>query len=298
MHRFVRCHILLALKLICGLAIVNGFSVPQLARRSINLRTESSSLLIASLKQHQKERRYHQLQPKKELQIILHASEDKNNDNNDLNSDWGEEGGSGDEKDGNIVDGIIGGIKNWFQSEEGQDDIKTYLVSLVIALCVRFTIVEPRFIPSLSMFPTFDIGDQLAVEKVTKRIKPFYRNEVVVFRPPQAFKDIIVNNYGQSPKSREALIKRVVAIEGDTVKIRGGKLFINNVEQEEPFTAEDAAYEFGPVVVPPGNVLVLGDNRNQSLDGHIWGFLPGENVIGRAVFVYWPPWRVGNTGMY
>ena len=86
--------------------------------------------------------------------------------------------------------------------------------------------------------------------------------------------------------------------QGDKVEVMGGKLFVNGVEQDEPFKAEDAEYEFGPVLVPPGNVLCLGDNRNHSLDGHIWGFLPPENVIGRAVFVYWPPWRVGTTGMY
>jgi signal peptidase I len=73
---------------------------------------------------------------------------------------------------------------------------------------------------------------------------------------------------------------------------------VNGDEQDEPFTNEDAQYEFGPVVVPPDNVLVLGDNRNQSLDGHIWGFLPKQNVIGRAVFIYWPPWRLGNGGMF
>ena len=82
------------------------------------------------------------------------------------------------------------------------------------------------------------------------------------------------------------------------MEVRNGKLFVNNVQQDEPFTAEDAKYQFGPVVVPKNEVLVLGDNRNQSLDGHIWGFLPKENVIGRAVFVYWPPWRLGNEGMY
>jgi signal peptidase I len=87
-------------------------------------------------------------------------------------------------------------------------------------------------------------------------------------------------------------------VQGDEVEVKGGKLFINGDEQDEPFTAEDAQYEFGPVKVPPENVLVLGDNRNHSLDGHIWGFLPRKNVIGRAVFIYWPPWRVGNTGMY
>jgi signal peptidase I len=82
------------------------------------------------------------------------------------------------------------------------------------------------------------------------------------------------------------------------VKVTKGKLSINGILQDEPFTSEDAQYEFGPVTVPPGKVFVLGDNRNHSLDGHILGFLPTKNVIGRAVFVYWPPWRVGNDGMF
>jgi hypothetical protein len=105
-------------------------------------------------------------------------------------------------------------FRRWWNSDEGKDDVRTYFLSLAIALILRFTIVEPRFIPSLSMYPTFDVGDQLAVEKVTKRIKPLYRQEVVVFNPPQTFRDIIVNEYGQdASRAREALIKRVVAIE-------------------------------------------------------------------------------------
>lgn len=87
-------------------------------------------------------------------------------------------------------------------------------------------------------------------------------------------------------------------LQGDEVEVKMGKLYINGDRQDEEYTAEDAQYEFGPVVVPPNSVLVLGDNRNHSLDGHIWGFLPTKNIIGRAVFVYWPPWRVGNEGMY
>lgn len=224
-------------------------------------------------------------------------------------------------------DNLLAQFQRWLKSEDGREDVKTYFVSLAIALVLRFTIIEPRFIPSLSMYPTFEVGDQLAVEKVTKRIKPLYRQEVVVFNPPQAFRDILVNEYGQdSSRSREALIKRIVAIEvsgkisgiryfelglldshfisflsclqGDEVEVKRGKLYVNGDLQKEPYTAEDAEYEFGPVTVPPGNVLVLGDNRNHSLDGHIWGFLPTQNVIGRAVFVYWPPWRVGNEGMF
>ena len=87
-------------------------------------------------------------------------------------------------------------------------------------------------------------------------------------------------------------------LQGDQVRVANGKLYINGNLQDEPFVLEDAQYEYGPVTVPPGTVLVLGDNRNHSLDGHIWGFLPTQNVIGRAVFVYWPPWRIGNNGMF
>lgn len=193
---------------------------------------------------------------------------------------------------------FVDDLKYWIASGDARDDAKTYTLSLGIALLLRFFIIEPRYIPSLSMFPTFEVGDQLAVEKVTKRIRPFDRREVVVFNPPQRFRDIVSNTYGGEKKGKEALIKRIVATEGDEVIVSKGKLFINGEKQEESYTAEDAAYEFGPVVVPPGNVLVLGDNRNQSLDGHIWGFLPTENVIGRAVFIYWPPWRLGNDGMF
>jgi Signal peptidase, peptidase S26 len=105
-------------------------------------------------------------------------------------------------------------FQRWWSSEEGQDDVKTYFLSLAIALLLRFTIIEPRFIPSLSMYPTFEVGDQLAVEKVTKRLKPFYRQEIVVFNPPQTFREIMVNQYGQDvSRAKEALIKRIVAIE-------------------------------------------------------------------------------------
>ena len=73
----------------------------------------------------------------------------------------------------------------------------------------------------------------------------------------------------------------------------GGTLYVNGVAQAEPFAFEKAFYDFGPVTVPDGAVLVLGDNRNHSRDGHIWGFLPTENIIGRAVLNYWPVWRFG-----
>mmetsp|Transcript_52023 Transcript_52023/g.145205 ORF Transcript_52023/g.145205 Transcript_52023/m.145205 type:complete len:251 (+) Transcript_52023:679-1431(+) len=191
-------------------------------------------------------------------------------------------------KGGGPFDGLI---KKWKSLPyDTQEDLKTFFTSLTIALSIRAVFVEPRFIPSLSMYPTFDIGDQLTVDKISRRWRDFQRRDVVVFNPPPTFNEIVGDD-----RSGEALIKRIVAIEGDIVEVKnGGFLYINGERQEESFTNEKAAYAFGPVTVPPGCVFVLGDNRNQSLDGHIWGFLPKENIIGRATLKFWPPWRVGS----
>lgn len=175
-------------------------------------------------------------------------------------------------------------------SPEWKEDLKTFFTSLTVALAIRGFLVEPRFIPSLSMYPTFDIGDQLTVDKISKNWRELHRRDVVVFYPPPAFNAAVGGD-----RSGEALIKRIVALEGDTVQVKdGGRLYINGEEQDEPFTNERARYDFGPVTVPPGCVFVLGDNRNASLDGHVWGFLPKDNIIGRATLKFWPPWRVGS----
>ncbi len=126
-------------------------------------------------------------------------------------SDWGDDD---DKNKPQNDENFLETLKAWIKSDEGKEDIQTYVLSLSIALLLRLTIIEPRYIPSLSMYPTFDIGDQLAVEKVTKRIRPFNRNEVVVFNPPDRFREIMTNNYGgNAKKSKEALIKRIVAVE-------------------------------------------------------------------------------------
>lgn len=177
-------------------------------------------------------------------------------------------------------------LNQWMElSESSREDIKQTIFSFAFALVIRLLVFEPRYIPSLSMFPTFDIGDQLLVDKITKIVKPFDRRDVVVFNPSQTYVDLTGNT--------EALIKRIVAIAGDTVEIKDSTLYVNGEPQVEPFINEKPDYILPPLVVPSGTVLVLGDNRNHSYDSHIWGFLPTENIVGRAVVKYWPPWRVG-----
>ena len=178
--------------------------------------------------------------------------------------------------------------KQWSKlSKESREDILTTAGSFLFALLVRLLLIEPRFIPSLSMFPTFDIGDQLLVDKISHLTRGYRRRDVVVFNPPLTYVELTGNT--------EALIKRVVAVQGDTVEVKNRHVYINGVQQEEKFTNEDPDYSLEAMKVPAGMLLVLGDNRNHSYDGHVWGFLPEENVIGRAVFKYWPPWRVGGV---
>jgi len=177
-----------------------------------------------------------------------------------------------------------------FQKREGEvyEFLAEFVPTFAFFLAIRLLIVEPRYIPSLSMYPSFEINDQLAVEKVTKWYRPPERREVVVFDPPQSFWELSARR-----PDGEALIKRIVAVAGDEVEVKGGQLYINGQLQAEPYTAENAEYTLAPTRVPAGCVFVLGDNRNKSFDSHYWGPLPTKNIIGHAIFTYWPPNRLG-----
>lgn len=106
---------------------------------------------------------------------------------------------------------------------ETYEFLKEFVPTFAFFLAIRLTIVEPRYIPSLSMYPTFDINDQLAVEKVSKWLHPPNRRDVVVFDPPPLFWDLT-----QRQPDGEAVIKRVVGIAGDTVEVKnGGRLYVN-----------------------------------------------------------------------
>lgn len=188
-------------------------------------------------------------------------------------------------------------LGQWWSAEleklkDGEGEIaeffKEFVPTFAFFLAIRIAIVEPRYIPSLSMYPTFEINDQLAVEKVSKWTRPFERREVVVFDPPPFFWELT-----DRKDDGEALIKRIVAVEGDTVEVRGGRLYVNGELQEERYTNEPADYVLPAMQVPVGQVFVLGDNRNHSFDSHYWGFLPAKNIIGHAIFRYWPPNRIG-----
>lgn len=181
--------------------------------------------------------------------------------------------------------------RSWWDrvlNDDQFDDLRTFTLAFVVALLVRGLVIEPRYIPSLSMFPTFEVGDQFLVDKVSKYVREPDSGDIVVFEPPQALRE-------RGYRKKDAFIKRVIARGGDTVWIRQGKVEVNGHVRDEPFIKEDPNYEWGPGQVPEGYVMVLGDNRNNSYDSHIWGFLPEKNIIGRALVRYWPPSRFGST---
>ncbi len=179
-------------------------------------------------------------------------------------------------------------VKLWNSlSESVKDDVKITTLSILISILIRVLILEPRYIPSLSMYPTFDIGDQLLVEKVSHFTRPYQRKDVVIFDPPETYRILT------GDQQKETLIKRIVAVAGDKVEVKDRHLYVNDVLQVENYINEAPNYTLEPVVVPKGCVLVLGDNRNRSFDSHYWGFLPEENIVGRAIVKYWPVWRAG-----
>ena len=161
------------------------------------------------------------------------------------------------------------------------------LVWVLLALVLRWAVLEPRWIPSGSMHPALQLQDRVLVEKLRARLhRPIPIGTVVVFHPPAALLAA-----GYDPKA--ALIKRVVAQAGDAVEVRDGVLWRNGSRAAIDWSAEAMDYQLEPLTVPPDHLLVLGDNRNASLDSHLWGPLPQRALIGTAVLRYWPLNRFG-----
>jgi len=158
--------------------------------------------------------------------------------------------------------------------------------ALALALVVRALIIQSYHIPSGSMKDTLLIGDFLFANKFIYGAKvPFTDWSLPKVRDPKPG-DIVIF---KSPEDRKTdLIKRCVAVEGQTVVLRGMRLFIDGVEQRERYVKYERGGErdFGPVVVPPGHVLVLGDNRDNSYDSRFWGPLDKRLLRGKALFLY------------
>jgi signal peptidase I len=152
------------------------------------------------------------------------------------------------------------------------DLVQMLLVTLVLYVLIDAVIGRVQ-VESVSMLETVKPGELLMVSKLAYHNDNFQRGDIVVF------------HYPGNPN--DDYIKRVVGIPGDTVTVKDEQVFINGYALDEPYIREAPNYN-GEWYVPSGALFVLGDNRNQSSDSHDWGFVPFENVFGRALMIYWP----------
>jgi len=166
------------------------------------------------------------------------------------------------------------------------DNFQILVIALVLALLIRTFVAEPRYIPSDSMYPTLEIGDRLVVEKLSYRLHPPEFGDIVVFDPPPQLQQ-------QGYARDQAFIKRIIGKPGQSVSVQNGSVYLDGVALQEPYIADPPDYFLPPVRIPAGSVFVMGDNRNNSNDSHIWGFLPQSNIIGRAWLRFYPVHRMG-----
>ncbi len=174
--------------------------------------------------------------------------------------------------------------ENLWRSQK--DNILTILVAIILAVVIRSFVAESRYIPSPSMVPTLYPGDRIAVEKLSYRFRDPQPKDVVVFYPPSQLQAV-------GYPADQAFIKRVIAVAGQTVQVHQGRVYVDQTPLIEPYIAEPPSYEMPAVQVPTGMLFVMGDNRNNSNDSHVWGFLPKANVIGRANVRFWPLGQIG-----
>lgn len=148
-----------------------------------------------------------------------------------------------------------------------RDILETALFTIAIFLLVRSTI-QPYRIAGTSMDPNFAESQFLLVNKLAYLMDEPTHGDVIIFHHPDG--------------SGVDVIKRVIGLPGDTVEIRQGQVFINNLPTNEPYAVLPASYDASPVLVGTGTLYVLGDNRADSADSHTWGVLSQTNLVGKA----------------
>lgn len=156
------------------------------------------------------------------------------------------------------------------------------VIAVAVALLIQTFLVQAFRIPSESMEPTLQDGDRVLVNKLSYRGGVPNRGDVVVFHRPPSFPAQI----GEP----EDLIKRVIGLPGDTLLTVNGQLYVNNRELIEPYLTEGTATTMieSPIVIPEGEVFLLGDNRTNSTDSRMFGSVSVDSIVGRAFMIMWP----------
>jgi signal peptidase I len=151
--------------------------------------------------------------------------------------------------------------------------------ALLAALIIKTFVLQAFYIPSVSMVPTLEINDRVLVNKLSYRLHPIHRGDIVVFKRPP----------GEQQKIND-LIKRVIGLPNDTVQTEAGHIFVNGQQLNEPYLpAGTVSLNIDqPVHVPPGYYWVMGDNRTNSADSRSFGPIPKSLIVGRAFVKVWP----------
>lgn len=176
------------------------------------------------------------------------------------------------------------------QKSKVREYTETLIIALLIALFARAFVVQAFKIPSESMKPTLLVGDHLLVNKFIYGIRvPWIGKKIFQFSTPKRGDVIVFIFPGDRSKD---YIKRVIGLPGDRVKIRERQIYINDRPIEDPwgiYSSWDAhaPQTYGPKVIPPDSLFVMGDNRDNSLDSRVWGFVPCDDVLGKAFILYW-----------
>jgi len=185
--------------------------------------------------------------------------------------------------------------------------VQTVLLTLLIFFAMR-AVVQNFKVEGTSMEPTLHNNQFLIINKMTyaridgtpvERVIPTTSTEPgaphFVFGNPE-HGDIVVFRFPAQPD--KDFIKRIIGVPGDLVEVRAGRVYLNGQLQDEPYIKDGASYDRPGQIVPTGQYFVLGDNRPNSSDSHVWGFVPADNLVGKAWFAYWPPgdWGPLTTG--
>lgn len=181
-----------------------------------------------------------------------------------------------------------------------RETVEAVIFAFIIALVIRTFVIQAFKIPSGSMIPTLLVGDHLLVNKFvlgTPVDVPF--TNIHLFHMPGLrdphHGDVIVFKYPEDP-TRD-FIKRVIGVGGDTVESRNKVIYVNGRKLVEPYVQHvdssikpggiDPRDNFGPITVPKGDVFVMGDNRDESYDSRYWGFVDDNQILGKAIIIYW-----------
>jgi signal peptidase I len=152
------------------------------------------------------------------------------------------------------------------------------VLALVIALLIKTFLFQAFYIPSESMVPTLKVHDRVLVNKLSYKLHPVHRDDIVVFKAPK-----------NSDPGIDDLVKRVIGLPGESVSGHGGHVYINGKELKEPYLQSDVfTSDFSPVKIPEGHYWVMGDNRGNSRDSRVFGTIAKHEIVGRVFVRIWP----------